>query len=225
MKRLSVLGTLLSALFLCSLAYCGEFHDAARVGYVEKVKALLENGVNVDTKDDDGWTPLSVAIREYRVKVVELLLANKADPNSKNGNSEATPLHVASANGYDTFVKLLLAAKADVNTKNKAGLTPLHLAVGAITFAYFNPRTLGHEKYSANEAPWDWNEGAGHKKVVALLLEHDADTKIKDNSGKTALKIALEWKEKIKDPQFSVHKLLPELNDIILDLRSHGAKE
>ena len=56
-------------------AICGEIHDAAIVGDLEKVKALLkENPELVSSKGNDGKTPLHWTVRHGHRKVAELLL-------------------------------------------------------------------------------------------------------------------------------------------------------
>jgi ankyrin repeat protein len=60
--------------------------------------------------------------------MVKLLLANKADVNSKDRNGY-TPLHNAAIDGQKEVVELLLANKADVNAKDNQGRTPLDLSV------------------------------------------------------------------------------------------------
>jgi ankyrin repeat protein len=40
--------------------------------------------VDVNAKDDNGWTPLHAAAREGHKEIVELLIANGADVNAKD---------------------------------------------------------------------------------------------------------------------------------------------
>jgi hypothetical protein len=118
----------LAALVWSSLAFCGEIHDAAQSGDLEKVKALLKaNPELVFSKDDGGHTPLHFAAAQDHKDVVELLLASKAEVNAKNVVG-LTPLHCAASQGHKDIVKLLLANKADVYAKDVEGDTPLHYA-------------------------------------------------------------------------------------------------
>src|SRR5437870_507107 len=100
MRTHSVLSTFTSALLLLSawssLAFCGEIHDAAKAGDVEKVKALLKaNPESVSSKDVlDGWTPLHWAAHESHKEVSEVLLACGANANLAD-NTWVTPLHIA----------------------------------------------------------------------------------------------------------------------------------
>src|SRR5271155_441505 len=100
---------LIAALAWSSLAFCGEIHDAAQNGDVEKVKALLKDNPDlVSAKDDAGNLPLHLAAMKGRRAVVELLLANQAQVNAR-GLNDQTPLHFAAAAGHQDMVKWLLA--------------------------------------------------------------------------------------------------------------------
>ena len=64
--------------FLISFAGCGqkqnvELIDAAKEGNDSKVKSLLSAGEDVNAKDKDGRSPLSLAIQQGHKKIVELL--------------------------------------------------------------------------------------------------------------------------------------------------------
>ena len=57
---------------------------AAQNGNKEVVKLLLDKGTDIETEDDNGWTPLVVAALAGRSQVVQLLLAQKANSFYKN---------------------------------------------------------------------------------------------------------------------------------------------
>lgn len=48
-------------------------HYAAGYGFAELIEPLLERGADVNAKDDDGRTPLQVAVEEKQEKVAEIL--------------------------------------------------------------------------------------------------------------------------------------------------------
>src|SRR5580704_5644017 len=91
-----------------SLAFCGEIHDAAESGNLEKVKALIKENPSSASSKEDTWgkTPLHYAAMRGHKDVVELLLANGADVNAEDNFGE-TPLHCA-ADGNKDLVALLL---------------------------------------------------------------------------------------------------------------------
>src|ERR1700730_120652 len=77
---------------LISLAFGGEIHDAAALGDLGKVKALLRDDLAlVFNRDNTGSTPLHLAAFKGHRDVAEWLLANKADVNARM-NAGATPL-------------------------------------------------------------------------------------------------------------------------------------
>ena len=99
---------MLAVLVWSSLAFCGEIHDAAKNGDLEKVKALLKaNPDLVFSKDDKfGGTPLHLAAYWNHKDVLELLLTNKADVNVRDNNGN-TPLALAANSNYTEVIELL----------------------------------------------------------------------------------------------------------------------
>jgi ankyrin repeat protein len=70
------------------------------------VELLLEKGAEPDSKDEDGWTPLSWATLNGHEVVVELLLEKGAEPDSRDKWGR-TPLSWATENRHEAVVKLL----------------------------------------------------------------------------------------------------------------------
>jgi ankyrin repeat protein len=58
----------------------------------EAVVKLLAGKADVDSKDESGRTPLSLAAENGHEAVVKLLLAGKADVDSKDSEYGQTPL-------------------------------------------------------------------------------------------------------------------------------------
>ena len=99
-------------------------HEAVLFGNIEDVKQHLTAGTDVNAKEEEeGMTPLIVAVGEGRKKIIELLIANGADVNAQS--DMGTPLHLAAGFGHNEIAKLLIAKGADVNGKNDVGDTPL----------------------------------------------------------------------------------------------------
>ena len=115
-------------------------HRAAMNGNIEAVKQHLDAGTDVNAKDVIKRTPLHYAAFYGHKVVAELLIAEGADVNAKNGLSGETPLHHAAYGGHKEIVELLIANGADVNAKSESknrffkGRTPLDSAE-------YNPET------------------------------------------------------------------------------------
>lgn len=108
-------------------------YQAAVDGDVDRVKALLAEGGDVNEKDPRmGYAPLHSAARNGRKAVVELLLEKGADINAKEkGGRTALCLAVEYgrlAAGQKEVIELLLAKGADINATSGRGENALSLA-------------------------------------------------------------------------------------------------
>ena len=130
---------------------------------LELVKDLVQQGADVNVRDNDSWTPLIRASWNDNLEIVKYLVENGADINAKNKEGN-TALKWASYHGELEIVKLLVEHGADINIKNNRRRTAL---IEASTRTFFsNPRGLETIKY---------------------LVEHSADINAKDDEGNTAL--------------------------------------
>lgn len=132
------------------------FNDAA-----EGLRILFENGVDVESEDRIGNTPLLYSVRAKSFDALQLLLEIGANPGAKEKENGSTGLHYAVSNGHILAAQLLISFGAHVDTKGLSGSNPLHLA--AIN---------------------------GQEEFVRMLLASGADMKVKDKNGQTALQLA-----------------------------------
>jgi cytohesin len=175
-----------------------DLHDAASAGDAERVRELLEKGVDPNVRDQYGNTPLHWAASKGHVDVVELLLEHGADPNAKNERGW-TPLHVAAFWGHVDVVKLFLERGVDPNIKDKNGLTPLHIAairgyvdVARLLLQYGVDPNVQDER---GRTPLHVAAIRGRVDVVRFLLEHGANPNARDKDGMTPLHLMSEYYE------------------------------
>jgi hypothetical protein len=84
---------------------------AAEKGATKDVERFLAQGLDVNTRDDNGWTALIAASSQGKVETVALLLQHGADANIRDFDGY-TALRHAKANGYKKVVVLLEQAGA-----------------------------------------------------------------------------------------------------------------
>jgi ankyrin repeat protein len=104
------------AVLLALSASAGEREDAllsaVRKGDVAAVKALLDQGVPVDTRFRYDRTALSFAADRGNVELVKLLLERGADANSRDSYYKMTPVVAAAHKGHVEVARLLFARGA-----------------------------------------------------------------------------------------------------------------
>jgi len=88
---------------------------------------LLNAGVDPNSQDIDGQTPLSFAASGGITGCVKILLEHGANPNAR-GMQGATPLIFAAQNGHCEIVELLLQAGADISIPDDNGWQPWRVA-------------------------------------------------------------------------------------------------
>lgn len=101
---------------------------AAESGLTDVVKELLEEGVDVNIRDKNGFTPLILAAERGFAATVQVLLDNNAEINTKEYLFGRTALMWAVKNGHYETVKSLLKKHADVNIEDRNDLTALKFA-------------------------------------------------------------------------------------------------
>ncbi|MEL7001788.1 MAG: ankyrin repeat domain-containing protein [Bacteroidota bacterium] len=101
----------------------GLLHFATYCNQKEVFDFLINKGINIDTKNIYGDTPLFYALQRRSTAMVEKLLEKKADVNQINEDG-FTPIYYAIRADDEESLDLLLNAKADVNL----GTNALHLA-------------------------------------------------------------------------------------------------
>jgi hypothetical protein len=107
-RSVVVLTALLVAVTAAAQEKNEEFFAAARKGDIAAVKALLDQGVEVNSKTRYGATALSYACDKGHVELVRFLIERGADVNMKDTFYGEVPLGWALSHGNAQIVKLLL---------------------------------------------------------------------------------------------------------------------
>src|SRR5581483_8858540 len=121
------------------------------------LRAILDEGINLELTNGSGWTPLMVAAFMGRERQAALLIEAGARINSRDRRGYC-PLHWAAVRGYDSVVELLLRRGARANQRSDKGITPLLQAASL-----------------------------GHCNIVRRLLKQGASVNERDDEGWTPL--------------------------------------
>jgi len=136
-------------------------HEAALNGQLSQVMRLLEEGLDVNIKDQEGRTALMYASFNGHTEIMKKLIEKGALVNERDSYGR-TALMMASSGPLPASVKLLLDHQADPNiTDTDEHFTAL--------------------MYAAAE---------GHLDVVKILLSYRADPALKDVDGDDAITFA-----------------------------------
>lgn len=158
-----------------------DLKDAFELNYFKGIERALEDGA-----DPNEESLLLLAVRNKNIKIAELLLKYKADPNEDGYNSE-TPLNVAIDNNDIEIVKLLL---------NHG--TPTH--GGDLTEAVKNNNIEMTELLLTHGARDDQDESIieavvnDNIEIVRLLLEYEGNPHVRnqENDNRSLLMIAID---------------------------------
>ena len=139
----------------------GELLRAAAVGDIFRVDELLNSGVDINARTNDGATALMGALYYRFPRTAELLIVRGADVNARSGRG-LTALHQAAWEGYAEIAANLLRKGADANARTDDGTTPLM-----------------------------WAAMKGHDEVARVLVASGADVGATSGTGETAASLAL----------------------------------
>jgi len=131
--------------------------EAAEIGDYNGIVKAIQAGADMNIKNEDGETALTLASSMGLTDIVELLIDAGVNVNAKSEYLGMTALMLASEFGHLDIVELLIEAGADVNIKNKSGGTALSLA-----------------------------SIKGYTDIVELLIDAGADVNAMNKFGKTA---------------------------------------
>ncbi|XP_070697967.1 kinase D-interacting substrate of 220 kDa B [Pempheris klunzingeri] len=164
-------------------------------GYVEEenlaaIKAHLDKFKDVDSRSDNGQTPLMVAAEQGNLEIVQELIRRGANVNLDDVDGW-TALISAAKEGHIEVVRELLENNANLEHRDMGGWTALMWAAykGRTDVAQLlldkgaNPNITG--QYSVY--PIIWAAGRGHAEIVHLLLQHGAKVNCSDKYGTTPL--------------------------------------
>lgn len=165
-------------------------HDAARCGNLRDLRTLVKSGIPIDIKNNNGETPLNLALSNHNVACAKYLCKRGANVNEVDTYSGGdTSLHYAARIGNLELITVLVVSGAAINVKNNFGSTPLHSLTNNIDCATYllSNGALTDAQRSDGSTPLHLAAYRGTNEYIQLLLHHTINPNIKDNYGRTPL--------------------------------------
>jgi ankyrin repeat protein len=176
-----------------------EFFELCKYGSPVEIQTAIENGANVNSRDNHGWTPLMIAAWINDENATETLIKNGADVNARD-NEGRTSLMWAAAykiNNAADVLETLIKNGADINAQNDNGSTPLMWAVTTNNNNVDASETLirnGADVNARDENGWTplmravkYNDNTD---ITETLIKNGANINAQDNNGQTPLIMA-----------------------------------
>ena len=131
-----------------------------------KMNNLIEtNPELLNTKDEEGLTPLHLAVISGNVTVIKLFISARVDLNTLDKDGHSAVHWAVVCNQLETL-QILCQSHAQVDTPDVHGAYPVHYATQVSS-----GRTEGKETIA----------------ILKTLIEHNADVNVKDKDGRTPL--------------------------------------
>lgn len=157
-----------------------EFLSAVAAGDRELVDLFVQGNFNIHTSDENGDSPLLIAIKKGYTVVANILIKAGAEVNKYDKMGE-TPLLLTcgkKTEGYKSIAESLISRGAYINERDRNGFTPLMLSILAgtdeITALLIEKRADVNAGTRSGITPMSLATSSGNGRMVELLLKNGA---------------------------------------------------
>ena len=159
-------------------------------GYYNDMDPFKDNPINA--RNEEGETPLHMAVRNGKPKLVDAYIEAGADIYLRNNEGQYV-LHSAAMGGNASVVECLTKAGLSIDVQDEQGETPLFTAIRyeqnqllSTLSADFDIENINVRNVNG-ESPFFVAVQAGNIEAMNILIENKADVNMKDNRGRTPM--------------------------------------
>jgi len=153
--------------------------QAVRQEDIHSVQQLLGEGADIESRDQNGETPLITAADSFDLELLKLLLEKGADVSARDNQHETALVHAARTEN-PAAIEILLGKTSDYKEKNEALIESVRGGPVVIRMADTpTSAQTGSVTREIPEEPW--------VRTVRLLLDNGADLEARDEEGATPL--------------------------------------
>ena len=161
-------------------------------GDCKTMKWLIQQGVDVNHCNKDGWTAVQVAAREGNLDVVKLLHSNGANIHQESSHGSNCIMSASLGTGDCKTVTWLIQQGVDVNHCNKDGWTAVHGAaqkgnLDVLKLLHSNGANIHQESSNSTNCIISASLGTGDCKTVTWLIQQGVDVNHCNKDGWTAV--------------------------------------
>lgn len=187
LKVALVICTCLSLIFSVNVSAHAQLARAAEKGQIDEITQLLEQGIDVNSRLNDGTTALHWAVLRDQQESVSLLMEAGADPLVLNRNG-ISPLFLAAQNGNKKIVSWLLNAGADPDTLSENGETILMTAAHTgksevVNLLLASGALVDYRDPEFQQTALMIAVREGHVDVIDMLIRHGANVDARTRLG------------------------------------------
>ena len=163
---------------------------------INMMKLLIENGANINYTDENGFTPLNIAIESGDMELTKFLITNGANVNSLMQDGVSLIGYAIAQNNMD-LLQMLIENGANVNNTNGDSWADTPLKTASRLGLDNVVRILLTRNADINAVDMNGNTALhtaalnSQLSVVKLLLEKNPNLDIQNKVGNTALHLAV----------------------------------